>query len=81
LNSKLSQSELAQAIDFCAAAFDHMQPEENLSVMQKITSNADNNINRSIGVYHETFSIEELRVINHIQARNIMDTRSIFDLR
>lgn len=86
MSSNLSHHELAQTLDFCAAAFDETQPEEKESVLRKVVSNGENimgdsdNLKQCGDAYEKIFSSEELRVVNHIRARDIMDTKSTFDL-
>ncbi len=84
VSNKLSQYELAQTLDFCASAFDHTQPEEKEYVLQKVMSNGgsimDDKLKEVADAYQKSLSTEELRVINHIRARSMIDTKSTFDL-
>ena len=84
MGSSLSQDELTQTLNFCAAAFDQTQPEERESALQKLTSMGENitdgHLKNNVNIYKENFSQEELRVISHIRARRVMDTKSTFSL-
>jgi len=80
VSSKLAQKELGQTLDFCAAAFNETQPEEKEHVLEKLMSNGkslmDDTLNTSRDEPHKNFSSGEVRVINNIRARHIIDTKS-----
>ena len=84
VGSKISQSELTEVLNFCAAAFDHTQPEEKEHILRKFAFNRVNmigdNLRKSADEYEDSHSLEELRVLTHIRARDAMDTRTTFDL-
>ncbi|KIM95580.1 hypothetical protein OIDMADRAFT_133494 [Oidiodendron maius Zn] len=84
VGSKISQSELTEVLNFCAAAFDHTQPEEKEHILRKFAFNRVNiigdNLRQSTDEYEDSHSLEELRVLTHIRARDAMDTRTTFDL-
>lgn len=80
VSRKLSQKELGQTLDFCAAAFDETKPEEKEQILEKLMSNGknvmDDTMNASRDEWQKSFCSEELRVINNIRARHIIDIKS-----
>jgi hypothetical protein len=72
--SGVSQSHLMQTLDFCAQAWNNVDPEEKAKVMQKLGDSSPSSVKGM------DFSNEELDTFHHIQARKAMCTESTFGL-
>ncbi|RFU29750.1 hypothetical protein B7463_g6563, partial [Scytalidium lignicola] len=71
-NSKLTRQELDKTLEFCAYAFDSVQPPDRAEVMEKIDELAP--VNYDGIAYHPDLSPEQLRAVKHIRARQMMRT-------
>jgi hypothetical protein len=79
VSGKLSQKELGETLDFCAAAFDETQPEEKDRVLKEIMANGKGVMDKAFTPRDEvqkSFHSEELRVIDNIRARHVLDIKS-----
>ena len=76
VNSTISEEELGQTLDFCAAAFEPTDAAEMNSVLQKIVPNGEITTNDKLRQAADptpgTLSVEEQHVLSHIRARTAM---------
>ncbi|KAK5991522.1 Flavin-dependent halogenase ascD [Cladobotryum mycophilum] len=73
-NSKLTQSELNQTLEFCANAFEPVKAEDRDVAMEKIAATVD------VTAYHADLSPEQRHAVNHIRARQMMRTEDTMHL-
>ncbi|KAH8817113.1 hypothetical protein F5884DRAFT_778462 [Xylogone sp. PMI_703] len=77
-NGKLTRDELNRTLEFCAYAFDSVQPEDRESVIDKIDDYAM--VNRDGISYYPDLSPEQLRAVKYIRARQMMRTEDTLHL-
>ncbi|KAK3201631.1 hypothetical protein GRF29_164g15576 [Pseudopithomyces chartarum] len=67
VGGKLTQSEVTNTVNFCLNAFDQTAPEDADRVMKKLES-----LEGDAKVNLEKFDAEELKILNHIRARQML---------
>lgn len=81
VSSTLSEEELGQTLDFCAAAFEPTDAAEMDNVLRKVVLNGEKATNDKLGQIadssHGMFSVEEQRVLSHIRARTAMKIEAL----
>ncbi|OBR09776.1 RadH flavin-dependent halogenase [Colletotrichum higginsianum IMI 349063] len=74
-NGNLSQDELNKTLEFCAHAFEPVNPEANQEKVMKAVSAAPAGSD-----YNPDLSVEEQNAVNHIRARKMMRTEDTFNI-
>jgi flavine halogenase len=81
VSGRLTQSEVNKTVDFCFNAFQDTTPEERQKVLdrlQQLNGNTDIPIETTEDI--EKFSEDELRILKHIRARQMLRLEDSFNL-
>jgi hypothetical protein len=80
VGGRLTQGEVAQTVDFCLNAFKETSPEERQKVLDKMKSiNGGASIQAKEDL--EKLTPEELEILNHIRARQMLRMEDTFNLK
>ncbi|TVY85213.1 Flavine halogenase aclH, partial [Lachnellula suecica] len=81
VGGKLTQSEVTRTVDFCLKAFEQTKPEETDAVLKKLEAiNGDGNVAAAPKEDLEKFTEDELRILNHIRARQMLRMEDTFNI-
>ncbi|KIN07016.1 hypothetical protein OIDMADRAFT_36690 [Oidiodendron maius Zn] len=81
VSGRLTQNEVNKTVDFCLNAFQDTTPEERQKVLerlQQLNGNSDIPIEATEDI--EKFSEDELRILKHIRARQMLRMEDTFNL-
>lgn len=81
VSGRLTQNEVNKTVDFCLNAFQDTTPEERQKVLerlQELNGNSDIPIEATEDI--EKFSEDELRILKHIRARQMLRMEDTFNL-
>lgn len=81
MGGKLTQGEVTKTVDFCLAAFDQTAPEKVDVVMKKLEK-INHNPSAPVAAKEdlEKFTEEELKILNHIRARQMLRMEDTFTI-
>ncbi|KAH8804523.1 CrpH protein [Xylogone sp. PMI_703] len=81
VGGRLTQSEVVKTVDFCLNAFQDTTPEERQKVLDRLkTINGGTSYNVDNKEDLEKFDEDELRILNHIRARQMLRMEDTFNL-
>lgn len=82
MGGKLTQDEVAKTVDFCLNnAFRKTSPEERKRVLDKLAAiNGSTSSNSDSKVDLESLTEEELNILNHIRAKQMMHVEDSFNI-
>lgn len=81
MGGKLTHDEVVKTVDFCLNAFKETTPEERQKVLDKVAAiNGTASINPDAKEELEKFTEDELKILNHIRAKQMLRMEDTFSL-